>query len=309
MKKIIFIFLLFIPICVYSEEIRFDFGSLNLFLTTKLLKDGYITDFGFGIMYNDKFGGEFKLRNTFTSKNEELENVADSLNAIKEDKWEFFLFPIKYYFFKKPQLQMWTGIGINYQYSKLNEKGFFNMPVLEQLTPPRERVNSYTNDFSMHTIGPLADFNILYRSNLFNITLSGGIVPIFFLASSQNTRITPLLDPNHVDYKQNTWGSPYMYVGLDSILFKYLNVLLLYDFFRANFKEIDFDENLNWITPEKNINTQSLKIETSILIPISKEMRFQIGYGFALNARSVNKSSFVTENKHYFILTARKSGE
>ena len=310
MKKVILLipfFLLFFPVFIYSQDDPFNSDRFNIFLSPRLLEDGYIIDLGFEILYNNRFSGGFRFRNTFISKTEELQNVEDSLNAINESNREFFLFPIKYYFFNKPQVKMQAGIGINYQHSNLKEKGYFNMPVLEQLNPPKERVNSYTNDFSLHLIGPLVDFNIMYNSNLINITLSSGIVPVFFLTSSQTMSMIPLLEPHHISNKQNTWGGPYMYISLDSILFKYLNIIFIYDFFLVDYKEIDFDDNLNWITPEKIINTHSFKIETSILIPISDEMRFQIGYGFALNTRSVNNNPSVTENKHSFILTIRKS--
>jgi len=296
------------PFCVYAEDVSFDFGRFNFSLSPKILKDGSITDIGLGLMYTEKAGGQIRFRNTEISKNEELPDVADSLNAITENTLEFFILPIEYYFFKTASFRLWSAAGLYYNYNKLDEKGFFNMPELETMTPPRERVNSYTNDFSMHLLGPLADVGIAYMAKWFNISFSGGIVPIFFLHSSQKINMIPLLDPNHASFSQNTWGSPYFYLNLDSILFKYINLVLLYDFARLNYRNLDFDENLNWITPERMVVTQSFKIEASVLLPLGGNTYSQIGYGYTFDTTRLDSGVTVSGNRQYLILAVKKTG-
>jgi hypothetical protein len=252
--------------------------------------------------------GEIRFRNAKIAKNEELPGVADSLNAVNENVLELFLLPLEYTFFNTAHTKFWLGGGIYYEYDKLSEKGFFNMPVLENLNPPRERVNSYTNDFSLHIAGPLIDTGIQYRTDRFSIAFSGGIVPVFLLASSQKTSIVPLLDPHVAENSQFTWGSPYVYVQLDGILFKYINLLALYDFVRLQYQTIDFDDNLNWIHSERTVMTQSLKLEASLLLPMGPGLYTQIGYGYTFDITRLDSGSPVNTNRQYVILTIKKTG-
>jgi hypothetical protein len=183
-----------------------------------------------------------------------------------------------------------------------------------------ERVNSYTNEFSMHLAGPLIGFGGRYAMSLFDvdwlsigsmgfdIALSGGIVPVFFLASSQKTGIVPLLDPGHAEYDQTTWGSPYFYLGLDATLFRFVNVALLYDVARLRYRNIDFDDAMNWITPERTVMTHSFKIEASLLVPLGGGMQAQIGYGCTFDSTRIDDGTSVTGSRQYIILTAKKGG-
>jgi hypothetical protein len=269
------------------------------------LKDGSITDIGLGYRYSEKISGGLRFRSTMISKNEELQDVSDSLNAVNERIYEFYLMPVEYYIFKTPETRFWVGGGLYYQYLTLNEKGFFKMPTLETFTPPKERVKSYTNECNMHLLGPLFEFGISYSLKWFNISFSGGINPIFFLNSSQKMNIEPLLS-HPAKYSQNTWGSPYFYFGLDSIILKYFNIVLLYDFARLKYKTVDFDSSLNWINPERKVTTQSFNIEASFLIPI-KEIRVQIGYGYALVSTQLDNSSSINGNRHYIILAVKRN--
>jgi hypothetical protein len=237
-----------------------------------------------------------------------LQDVADSINVVNENIFEVFFLPAQYYFFKTTAMRIQAGGGLYYEYDRLNEKGFFNMPELETLAPPRERVNSYTNKFSMHITGPLIDAGIDYNAKWFNVSLSAGLVPVFFLHSTQRTDMVPLMDPHYMEYDQNTGGSPYFYLSLDSIAFKYINIVLLYDFARLNYKTVDFDSRLNWITPEREMITQSLKIETSVLLPLDGNIRAQIGYGFTVDFTRIDSGMDVRGNRHYLILTVKKIG-
>jgi hypothetical protein len=183
------------------------------------------------------------------------------LNAVDEKLLGVLLLPIEYYFYKTDADNLWIGGGFYYENDKLSEKGFFNMPSLESLNPPRERVNSYTNDFFMHLFGPLVEVGINYNARWFGIGFSGGIIPLFYLIAKQTTSIVPLLYPYNTEHTQNTFGSPHFYLKLDSIIFKYLSFVLLYDFARLQHDVVDFGNNLVWTTVKNTIITQSLKKE------------------------------------------------
>jgi hypothetical protein len=268
------------------------------------------------LQYTQRWSGEIRFRNTLIAKNEELFGVTDSLNAMNENLFEVFFLPAEFSFISTPNSRLWLGAGVYYEYDKLNEKGFFNMPELETLNPPRERVNSYTNDFSLHLIGPLIDLGFRHKVDFFetdwlgtlgiDLTLSGGIVPVFFLASSQNMGMVPLLDPHYAEYDQTTAGSPYWYLSLNTTLFRFINLVLLYDYAKLRYKSIAFDDDLQWITPESTVVTQSFKIEASLLIPLGA-MQAQIGYGYTFDATRFDDGTSIRGNRQYLILTAKKN--
>jgi hypothetical protein len=305
------------PVQSYSQTRNLSLGDFSFFLSPKILKDGSITDLGFGLRYSGDWSGELRLRNTITSKNEELSGVADSLNAVNENILEVFFLPLQYTFLQTGKTRLRAEFGAYYKYDKLEEKGFFNMPELETLTPPRERVNSYTNEFSMHLGGPLAGFGFAHSIDLsgegrpawlgFDVDLSAGIVPVFLLGASQKMGMVPLLDPHYAEHDQTVWGAPYWYATVDVTLFKVINLALLYDFARLQYHAIDFDANLNWITAERTIAAESFKIETSLLIPLGG-MKVQLGYGYTFDSLRYDDESPNRSNRHYIILTARKTG-
>jgi hypothetical protein len=307
MKKLCLLLgIVILPYFAGAESQSFDFGRFSFSLSPKILKDGSITDIGLGYMYTEKTDGQLRFRITNISKNEELPGVADSLNAITENIYEFFLLPIGYNFLKTESSRFWGGAGLYYDYDKLNEKGFFNMPELEGMDPPRERVNSYTNNFSMHLLGPLADAGISFTAEWFGISFSGGIVPIFFLHSSQKMSMIPLLDPHRAEHSQDTWGAPYFYLNFDSILLKYINLVFLYDFAKLKYRTIDFDDYLNRITPESTVTTQSFMIEASVLLPLGGNMFSRIGYGYTFDTIQLDSDAAVSGNRQYLILTVKK---
>ena len=183
------------------------------------------------------------------------------------------------------------------------------MPSLETLNPPRERVNSYTNDFSMHLVGPLLEVGADYSSRFFSATFSAGLVPVFFLNASQKTGITPLLDPDYAEYSQNTWGAPHFYLSLDSVIFQYVNLALFYNFARLQYQSVDFDENLNWTNPQRTVITSSFRIEVSALVPVGGDMSVQIGYGHTFDSTHLDSVPAVSDNRPYLILAAKKTGK
>jgi hypothetical protein len=293
---------------MYAESKSLDLGNTSFFLDTKVLEAGSITDVGFGLNYNDVWGGKINGRFTKTSKNDELEDndVADSLIANKETIFEMFLLPIQYRSTNFRNFKWFAGFGLNYEYQNSNQKGYIDMPVLDTLG--FAQVNSYADDFSMHLFGPLIDVAVKYHTEWFSIDFSGGVVPIYFLSSTEKQRMFPLFDT--ITHSQKTWGSPYFYVGLDSILFKYINLAMKYNYTQLKYEviDLDFDENTFKffpIFPESTVVSQSLMFEISALIPLGS-MGFRLGYGYMLNFYTLDYGNPISEGKHYLILSGKK---
>ena len=303
-KKLALTMCLLCTFMVFAQEQEFNFGNLNIFLIPRILADGSITDFGFGFTYSERWSGDLDLRYTAIAKNEELQDVSDSLNAVKENNFKIFLMPGNFRILNTSNSSFYLGGGIYYEYEKLTEKGFFNMPALENLG--KERVNSYSNNFSMHIIGPLLATGFDTKAKFLKVALNSGIVPVFFLASSQKMSMIPLLDTNYADYSQKTAGSPYFFVDFDIIVFKYVNIFCLYDFALLKYRNIDFNENLDWYTPERKVRTQSVKIEAAALIPIGDSMSARIGYGHTFEMMKLDTVAS-NNNKPYMIVAIKKA--
>jgi hypothetical protein len=281
-------------------------GRFSFSLSPKVLKNGSIIDMELGYEYTEKYAGELHLRFSTETKNEQFdETIPDSLNAIDKSNFEVFLMPFRYFIIKRPHIKFMAGAGIYYGHNKLNEKGYFNMPSLENLG--KERVNSFSNDFLRHTIGPDIVLGFEFLIDWFDISVHGGIVPIFYLYAYQKMGIIPLLEPNYADYSQNTWGIPYFYADVNIILFKYISFALLYDFSRLNYQVIDFDDNLNWNALDRAIIAQSYKLEASLLAPLGSEVYAQIGYGHTFDSTRIDSVSPIHNSRQYLILSVRKA--
>jgi len=295
--------LFLLPMLAYAQGTSFNFGDFSFSLTPRILEDGSITDLSLGMIYSEPFGGEIRLRNTQTAKNEEIPDTDDSLNAIKETIYELFVLPFQYRFVYE-NLQLTGGAGLYYEYDKLEEKGFFTLDSLVSLG--KERLNSYKNDFAMHLVGPLLDGKVHYNAEWLNIGLTVGIVPVFYTGFTQKLGIDPLMSPNFADLSENTWGSPYFYISLDSIILKYVNATFSYNYASLTKKVIDFDGDLNWIYPKQTAVTQSIMIEISALLPTESGISFQIGYGYMHNFISLDSAPVIQEGKHYLIISTKK---
>jgi len=305
MKKICLLVFLFFPVFLFSQEKQpFNTEDAVFFLDTKIMEDGTITNIGFGLDYSGSWGSEIRGRFSKTSKNEELDDpdINDSLIATNETILEMFFLPIQYRFAIRNNLRLWLGAGLYYEYQKSTEKGFIDMPILESIG--MERVNSIKDDFLMNLFGPLFDIKLNNSSEIFNIDFSGGIVPVFFLIANEKYSMFPLI-PEPVDHSQTTAGSPYFYLGLNCVLFKYANFAVLYNYAKLKYQVIDFDDNLTPIHPDKTVVTQSLMFEISALIPVG-DLGFQIGYGHMKNFYSYDSSDSVSNNNHYLILSGKK---
>jgi hypothetical protein len=313
-RKSWFLVFLLLPIFARAQNTSLDIGSFSFSLTPRILQDGSITDLSLAMLYSDSLGAEIRLRNTKIAKNEEIAGADDSLNAIKETIYEVFVLPIQYRSVKG-NLRLTAGAGLYYEYDKLNEKGFFTLNHLEE--EGLERVNAYKNDFTMRLAGPLLDAGILYHSEWFNIGLTAGIVPFFHIDFTQRLSIDPLMSPSAANLSEKTWGAPYFYLGLDSIIFKYINATFSYNYARLTKQvitpQLEVDDknvitNRYWIYPEQSAVTQSIMIEISALLPLKGGISFQAGYGYMHNFIGLDSSPVIQEGRHYLILSTKKTG-
>ena len=297
-----------------------DFNKFSFSITNRIMDDGIIQDVGLGMEYTNVLSWEFRIRRTKTEKNEEFEGLQDSLNAAGSDIYEVFLIPVKYSFFNTQSAKVWAGIGGYYYDEKLKEKGFFNMPQLTSLG--MEPLNSYTNKFSMRTLGPILDVGAAYRdSNWFNVTLSAGVVPVFATWAKQKVSIVPLM-AERADNSQSNSGSPYLYCDLNwtlslpqlKALFRNevtpsdwkIGFSLLFDYYRLQFETLDFDydgSRFNWYIPERKVTTRSLKLEGMLLIPLGG-VHLQIGAGRIFDSVKVDSGAAIRGNKNYFYIGA-----
>ena len=299
MLRKILLFLIF-PCFIYGQDTTFDFGNISFSLSTKPMSEGYIYDISLGYMYTDRFFGDVLFRNTTIIKNDEFKEdfIEDSLLALDERTYQLYLLPFGFWR-RNASTRFMAGVGLYYEHINLNEKGFFDAPYMENY-----RVNSFTNEFLVHLVGPLFDLKFNYLSQWFNIGFQTGIVPIFFLKAEQKRGIIPLTE-NIAEFSQQTSGSPYFYLGADIVLFKYVNVGLMYDVACLRYQLLDLDNNGNWIHPELEIVNQSFRVEASALIPISGDLMFQAGYGFIFNTITTPTGD-IKDNKNYLILSTRK---
>jgi hypothetical protein len=310
MKKTILLIFLLLPCFAYSQSNSLDLGNASFFLDTKILKDGSIINVGFGLNYSDVWGGEVRGQIEKTSTNEELDDpsISDSLIANNETVYELFLLPIQYRYAINNNLKWQLGAGLHYEYQESKQKGYIDFNIPDPEDSSFARLNSYTDDFSMHIFGPLIDVGIKFDAEKFNIGLTGGIVSVFFLTASENQRMFPLFDT--VNHSQETVGSPYFYLGLESVLFKYFSLSAKYNYAQLKYEviDLDFDQTANKFTPifpENTVISQSLMLEASLLIPVGG-MYIQIGYGYMLSFYTLNNGDPVSGNKHYLILSGRK---
>jgi hypothetical protein len=294
-----------IPAGAFSQDQSFDFGRFSFFSSPKILKDGSITDVGLGYAYTERLAGELRLSFSGESKNERFdEAVPDSLNAMTKNAFTVYLVPLEFFFIKSQRTRLHAGAGLYYHYETLSENGYFNMPALEQIG--KEKVNSFSNDFSTHTLGPGIEAGFAHSMSWLDLSVRAGVIPAFWLHTNQNMRIVPLMEPDYADYSQDTWGSPYVYGEGSFIFFKFVSLALLYDFSSLNYQAIDFDENLQWHNPERTVFSQSLKLEASLLIPLPSSVHAQIGYGHTFDSVQLDSGDPVWSNRQYLIFAVNK---
>ncbi|MDR1059584.1 MAG: hypothetical protein LBL43_08535 [Treponema sp.] len=292
---------------LYTQESFFD--RIFFSLTPRLIEDGSILDSSLGFRYTRRLAGELRFRRTESSLNEEFEGVKDSLNAINSSIYEFYLLPLEYYA-RSSALEFRGGLGAYFYNESLKEKGFFNMPELEQLSPPRERVNSYTNDFSLRILGPLVQGSLSWiPSEWFRFVLQAGVAPVFGAWVDQTTTIEPLLDPRRMEHSQRKLGSPYVFTEFSAVVVKYLYLAAFWDFYRFRYDWLDMDYDgtgFVWVYGEREVVSSSVKLEANILIPLGRDMCAQVGYGHIFETIRAASAPAERTNKHYFTVSGKK---
>ena len=278
-------------------------------MDTKIMDDSTIANAGVSLIYSGFWNGDFRGRSTIISKTSEIDDssVIDSLISTKENMYELFMLPIQYMKKENEKFKWWAGAGLYYEYQKSAQKGYIIMPDLELIG--FDKNNFFKSDFSMHLFGPLLDVGIKYNSDMFNISFSGGIVPLFFIGAKESQRMFPLYKT--IEHSQKKGGSPYLYYGFDSILFKYACFSVKHSYAKLKYEviDLDYDEKalvFKPVFPQNTVISQSLMFEISALIPFGN-MCFQIGYGYMLNFYTADAGSPVSENKHYLILAGKKT--
>jgi hypothetical protein len=156
-----------------AQNQSFGNGNFSFSLSPKVLKDGSILDAALGWRYTANSAGTLRVRFSTTAKNEQFdETVPDSLVAREDSMFETFLTPFEYAILNKPSVQFKVGGGLYYNYYTLTEKGFFDMPILEQLS--KARVNSFSNESTIKGgEDEKDDHRIISRGNAVHKRLQG----------------------------------------------------------------------------------------------------------------------------------------
>ncbi|MDR1219255.1 MAG: hypothetical protein LBK73_06540 [Treponema sp.] len=286
-----------IPLAAQAQE------RLSFSLSPKVLKDGSIIDMSLGCHYTPQIAGNVRLRFSNATRNERFDETADSLNVVEDQTFALFLTPLEFALFNRPSVQLKVGGGLYYEYHTLAEKGFFNSPKLEE--QGKEPVNSFSNDFKTHSVGPTITLGFNYQTEWFSAAVNGGVVPIFYLSVRQNMKITPLMGPP-ADYSQETAGGPYFYADLSVTLFKYVSLALFYEYAELDcYKVVGFDDQFKWLTPESKTITQSLKLEVCAFIPLGGNVYIQIGYGHSFDSTEIDYAPLVESGADYLILAMK----
>jgi hypothetical protein len=310
----VFILLLaFTPLLAQEKEgYDLDFGRFRIASTPKILDDGLQNDFLFGLFYTDamKLAGDLRVRYINGSEtNVTFWDIEDSMLNRSRQVIEVFLLPVNYYFVRKAGFSIHAGIGGYYNYSKLNENGFFNDKELYDDPAAMDNYNAYTNDFTAHAVGPLLDIGINYRNSFFYGALSFGSVPIHYLDRKQTWKLSPFMYPNPTyTVESKSRGGPYFYFNFDAMFDliieerKYVSFLfsLLGETSKLKYTAAGFNDTTGeWADVEEEIENKVLHLEISLLIHLGKSgIMPQIGYG-----RTFNET---TGGSNYLLIGARK---
>jgi hypothetical protein len=282
------------------------FGNFFFGANTKVLENGVPIDLSVGYRYTPSSEGEFRFRRLKESYNDRLyEDIEESLAATDEETWEFFLLPFRYHPVNNDWFKFNLAGGVYYEYNKLNQNGFFNMPVLGS-----DVVNTYLNNFSMHIWGPLLETGLKFRfDKIVDLRVNAGIVPVFFLRRNQAMKINPYMGTDFFEYSQDTRGSPYVFGEVEGTFFRYVSLALLYEAAWIDYNVITFDSNRAWGTMDQQIVSRTFKIEVSIKLPMGKEetdFRAVLGYGRSYEAVELDSSTPVRDEGQYLIFGGRK---
>jgi hypothetical protein len=268
------------------------------------MEDGSLTDASVGYRYAEKFAAELRFRKSEIIKTEQVSNVPDSLNFVHDTTYEISLFPAEYYFIKDSDAEFRLGAGAYYGYNTLKEKGYINMPELFTYYG-KQALNSYSNEFLIHILGPVLDLGFVYRnSDMMRISLSAGVVPIYYVGTRQKGSITPLLAKD-IDHSQQSSGSPKFYSTVNIIFLKYFSFSFLYDYSRLKYDVFGFIWNgtdFEWNPSGQTEVSQSFKLEAALLLPVTDSLCVQIGYGRIFDVTKIDSGAAVRETRNYIAL-------
>ena len=319
-------FLTAIPFLSHAQDnsaFPVGMGRYSLFLTSGIMDEGSILNFGFAMDYTNDFSGALRIRWTRAAYHDGLEYVIDSLSVVNSNIFEVFFLPLNYNILNLPSLRAWAGIGTYYYDERLRERGLFNIPDLKFLN--MEQVNAHRNEFSLRLLGPLLDVGITYRDpQWFTVTLSMGLVPVFVTWANQSVHIVPLMGANRATNFHSRGGSPSVYGDLSGMvslpqfaaLFRNegaspsawkLGLSFSLDYSRVRFESFDFSfsgNQFNWHTPETEVQARSIRLEGTLLIPLGG-LHFQVGAGWIFNALTVDSGSPTRNNANYAIIAVR----
>jgi hypothetical protein len=278
------------------------FSNINFSLNTNILEDGSETNFSLGYLYAPSTEGALRLRYTKTSYNDDWNNEGyeESLMANDELIFETFLLPYRRYFFSGSPLSFDLGAGAYYEYNKLDVEGYFYH------ANPLVGLNMYKNDFSMHLLGPLAEAGLRLRTRPVYITLNLGIVPVFYLRREQSQQVRPYMGTEFFDHSQDTSGSPYFYGELTGVFFGLLSLGVKYEYSRIDYDVISIDSSRKWAIAPEELVARSFKLEASFLLPLSRGLSLQLGYGRSFTTIEVDSGTPLDNNGYYFTIGTKK---
>jgi hypothetical protein len=287
-----------------SYTSKFNLGRISFSMTPKILENGTLTDYSLGYRYAERFAVELRTRFTEESYNAPLYEDMKSLVATDNTVYEFFILPLRYYFYKNAQMKFGAGAGAYYEYNEVKQEGYFN----NEDWPAGFKLNTYDNDFSMSILGPLADLGFSYRTENCYFSISGGIMPVFSLWRDQSQSMAPFMIQETFDFSQQTSGGPYLYFDLSAILFRYVYLALAYEYTKLQYGVIVINDRDKWKAQDENVISMSFKLEAALLVPLGANISFQIGYGHSFDSIGSDTDSLMKSEQDYFICGVKKLG-
>ena len=275
--------------------------------TSKILEDGIQLDNTLGIFYNSetrKAAAEIRLRYIEGSENGTVWDTNDSLVTRSRQVLEVFLLPLSYHFFRDANgFSLYAGAGVYYDYNALNENGFLSDGDLYD-PPEQDHYSAYTNDFTGHAVGPLADIGVKYAKSFFSAAASFGCVPIFYFNRKQTWKLSPFMNPNpSYTVASESSPGPYFYTSLDlsvDIQLVSLSASLLYEYSNLQYTAAGFDNTTGeWADVSEELENKNLALEIALQLNFNN-FTPKIGYG--------RKFDTVTGGSNYFILGGVFSG-
>ena len=288
-----------------SDGFALDIGRYSISITPKILQNGVQNDTSFGLFYTESkmIAGEIRLRSINEALSDTIWGIDDSLLTRESRVYELFFLPVSYYFIKKDFFSLKAGAGAYYENNKQNENGFFNDKDFKE-SSDEDTYNSYTNDYSGHSIGPLVDIGVNFKYAFFRSSLSFGIVPVFYLSRNQSWKLYPFMNPvpSYSAASESICG-PYYYLILDfSFDIKFFTILLtlLNEYSNINYMGIGFNNDTGeWAEVKEKIEYKKFAFEISVLINLGQSgIKPQIGYGRTFDE--------ITGGENYILLGVRK---